>query len=265
MPVRTLEDAISATRTCKKITESEGTVGILDCDGEYDIYEGNNLQAGEAASPMAAENSLDEFARGRQPPSVYEVSPSPVQPLSSSTVERLGRPVTQVEHDIIAATPPVRVTQPVTPPPQQDESIDFPQKVLDLAAEEARLIKTLETTNERVQREKLTAELLQLFERSENMTLSAKAKGSNCVVQTGTFKSDNDTTAATLLDDDDDDQHGGSKLQAEASKITTPSDDSKWVQCQQSHQSGDKTQQPVARKTPPHLRRGVAPWRNNGV
>lgn len=267
MPVRTLEDAISATRTCQKISESGETAGILDGDDEYDIYEGDDIQVGEAVSSIVAENSRNEFVQDRQLPSVDHAPPSPVQPQSSSAGEHPRRPVAQVEHDVIAVTPTVPVTQPVTLPPQQEESIHFPQEALNLAAEEARLIEALQTTNERAQREKLTVELLNLFQRSESMASSAIAEESSHVAQNGTSKSAyNDITVVTSLNEteSDNDQHGGDKMQAAASKITTSDNTAQCVQRQQDQTSEVKTQQPVGRKTPPHLRGVVTPWRPKG-
>lgn len=229
MPVREQENAVSVARMCQAVTEPADTTGILDSDDEYVIYQDDAANPVETASGMVTSEPSVTFIHGQQPPSL-----APVQQKESPAMESPGDAIAQGGHEVVAAAPTISVTL------AQQEGVNFPQ-VVDLAAEEDRLIMELRTTNDRARREELMTEVLKLLHMKDN------------VVQNGASKSTDDGAPAptSFIETKKDDWSDGNNGQDEnTSSNGTPQVTPRELGTQPSPQ----TQQPTGRKTPPHLR-----------
>ncbi|TGJ78926.1 hypothetical protein E0Z10_g9837 [Xylaria hypoxylon] len=146
IPVRKLDNAVAATKYSLGIAISEDSNSVLDGDDEYDVYQGDD----------------GHFDSGLS--SVSFTSFGPVQQRDNFSVKSSENAATWSG---------------------QDEIVGLPQEVMDLEAQESRLIMEIQTTNDRTKRTQLTTELLELLQRSENSTRSVKANQSNHVDQAG--------------------------------------------------------------------------------
>ncbi|KAI0910160.1 hypothetical protein F4823DRAFT_386208 [Ustulina deusta] len=193
MPVREIDNAVTATKTSQRVSRSEDTIGILDFDDEYDIYKGDDGCLGSAASSTVVENPCDKFLRSQQFSSVPLAPVAMIQEQKSVAAERTENALIQPGQDTNASTPARVVTQT-----RQDNNADLSQEEVDLAVQETRLIMELQTTNERTKREKLVTELSELLKRSENLTQGVKANQSRRAFQGNSSGATDDEVISTL-------------------------------------------------------------------
>ncbi|KAI1124197.1 hypothetical protein F5Y10DRAFT_249989 [Nemania abortiva] len=236
VPIREPVNLGSVVRATYKAIEPVDTIAIPDRDDEYDIYQDDDVCLGEAAGPTE--------------PALAQQQEYPAAECSGYAVE--------VGNGASAAITAIPVAQP-----QPDESVKFPQKVVDLAAREIGIIKALHTTSDRQQRNKLTTELLELLEMSQNISLEDEKK--NDVAQNGaaSMSTDNDTIAVDCsVKNKNGDSHTGGNMQAEMGKTAVPNGGPEMPLHQPSQQPEHMIQQLAGRKTPPHMR-GFGSGRRN--
>ncbi|KAI1348073.1 hypothetical protein F5Y01DRAFT_228632 [Xylaria sp. FL0043] len=176
MPIRGLIDAINATKLSKVAVISEDEIDALDGDDEYDVYqEDDNGYLDLKTIPTGTHNHSGAHSPDQQLSSAF---PPPVALMSrqdAPTAEYTEKFVTRPSKDITFVATPTKVV----PQLRQEETGVLSPEVVDLATRESRLIMQLQITNERKERERLTAELLELLQKSEDLTLSAKTKQSS--------------------------------------------------------------------------------------
>ncbi|GAP88051.1 putative serologically defined colon cancer antigen 1 protein [Rosellinia necatrix] len=234
MPIRELGSAVTVGKEYRKVTVTEEVPDILDGDDDYDVYQDDGAHLNKEASSMLVGDSHAEITRNQQVPSV---SLTPIalvgQHYGVSAAKHLENPVTQPGPDIVAAMSPILALQA-----RDSRDVDFPKEVVDLATKESRLIMALETTNEKTQREKLTAELLELLHGGDDMADTVKSKSPNGVGKSAAPKATRDEVINTspLAGFENDDEHRGRAKHRNTQRPPL------------------KTELTARRKTPPHLR-----------
>ncbi|KAF2968542.1 hypothetical protein GQX73_g5015 [Xylaria multiplex] len=175
IPVRKLDNAVAAIKYPQGTVIPEDTIGILDGDDEYDVYQEEDGHLGSTQSFTQVDNSREEFTRDQQLSFTSSVSLAPVQKQQTFVVERPENAATS---------------------PGLDAAVSFPGEVVDFEAQETRLIMELNTTKDRAKRARLTTELLELLQSYENLTRSVK--GSSDVAQGGALEGADDDSISTI-------------------------------------------------------------------
>ncbi|KAJ8124752.1 hypothetical protein O1611_g8888 [Lasiodiplodia mahajangana] len=238
IPVRGLDNLGSVLKECQNAMEPADAIYIPDRDDEYDIYRGDGVDLSEAA---------------------VIVRSTPAEQRDAPTVELSGNAVTQGGREVAPTDPVILATQL-----KQDEMARLHKLMFDLAVKEAQLIAALSATNIREERQRLTTELLDILQKSKDLSLGAEDGQKDDVFQNGASKPvDNDSIANHLfVEAKDDDCHYGGMMQAKTSQNTTSNGLLQLPSQQSDQQLGFESQQSAGRKTPPHLR-GIGGGRRN--
>ncbi|KAI0431970.1 hypothetical protein F5Y09DRAFT_303095 [Xylaria sp. FL1042] len=184
MPTREIDNAITATKLSKGVDVSEA-IGILDGDDEYDVYQGDDGCLDSAASSTGLGNPPDAIFPSQQLSTAFATPFAPIPPQEAFVAECTEKATTWLGKCDTSTTTPTK-------------AVPHSPEVVDLAAQESRLILQLQTTNERKEREKLTTELLELLKRSDNLTLNAKTNQSSSATQGDVFEATDDRSVSPL-------------------------------------------------------------------
>ncbi|KAI0440323.1 hypothetical protein F4803DRAFT_527965 [Xylaria telfairii] len=274
MPTCGLSKAISVSRA---FGAPEDTIDILDSEGEYEVYEGGDVQSSDAASFTVTGNVGDESGGQQLSSELFGVSIT-LQPQVTAAAEHLEgvylQQIPWVVPEIRIANPPSVVSMQV----REDEGVNFSQEEVDLDAEQTRIITALQTTNKTEEREKLTKELLKLLQRSKSLGLPDTEQSNDAMQNSASEETSGEAMATPSFTETKNGWHSGGETQVEAGEHATAtrmphmpiqkpqSPDSalpphKWVERSGGavHQNAPHTpaksqQQTIERKTPPHLR-----------